>query len=94
MLTRSSPDAGSTCQVSISGAPSAARAAATSRAPWSTSGPHQQPRSVAKIRPRKTSGTVGSGGNRRKATADVIASGSVLLHSAQNSSTSRARSTG
>ena len=94
MLTMSRPDTGNTCQVSISAGPSAARAAATSRPPSPRSGPHQQPRSAAKTRPRKASGTVGSGGNRRNATADVIASGSVRFHSAQNASTSRARSTG
>ena len=44
--------------------------------------------------PRKGSGIIGSGGKLRNATADIISSGSVLLHPAYTSSTSRALSMG
>ena len=80
MLTRSSSDTrASPAQVSISGSGRGpARAAATSRAPSVEVRPApaaaQGRRTGGHGRPR---GSVGSGGKRRNATAEVIASGSV-----------------
>ena len=66
MLTMSRPAAGMTCQVSISaGAPSAARAAVTSRAPSPRSAPHQQPRRRRRRGRGMAPGRSGAGGSRR-----------------------------